>query len=199
MYKLLGRATSGNVQKVLFLLEELGVPYERLDYGRQFENTTTPEYLAMTPTAKVPTLVDGEVSIWESHSILRYLAAKEKATGLYPAELARRSQVERWMDWMLASLNPVFLAGFRDAKKPENERGADTVKNLAAELKLLDGQLARTPFVAGSELTIADMTLGPVVRRCVAFPFELPATPKVAAWLERLNARASFKKAIAAG
>jgi len=199
MYQLLGRATSGNVQKVMFLLEELGVPYERQDYGRQFENTTTADYLAMTPTAKVPTLKDGSVSIWESHSILRYVAAKEKAAGLYPADLAARSQVDRWMDWTLASLNPVFLAGFRDAKKPEAERAPDTSKNLAAELKILDGQLSKTPWIAGDTMSIADIALGPVVRRCVAFPFGLPPTPGIAAWLERLNAKASFRTATAAG
>ncbi len=108
-------------------------------------------------------------------------------------EAARRANA------LLASLNPVFLAGFRDAKKPENERAADTGKNLAAELKILDGQLAKTPFVAGNELTIADMTLGPVVRRCVAMPFGLPAFPNGNAWLEKLNARPAFKKATAAG
>ncbi len=199
MYQLLGRATSGNVQKVMFLLEELGVSYERQDYGRQFENTTTAEYLAMTPTAKVPTLKDGNVSIWESHSILRYVATKEKAVSLYPTDLAARSQVDRWMDWTLASLNPVFLAGFRDAKKPEAERAPDTAKNLAAELKILDGQLAKTPWIAGDGMTIADIALGPVVRRCVAFPFGLPPTPAIAAWLERLNARAAFRTATAAG
>lgn len=199
MYQLLGRATSGNVQKVMFLLEELGVPYERHDYGRQFENTTTAEYLSMTPTAKVPTLRDGDLSIWESHTILRYLASKEKAAQLYPTDLAARTQVERWMDWMLASLNPVFLAGFRDAKKPEAERAADTGKNLAAELKILEGQLSKTPWIAGSNLSIADIALGPVVRRCVAFPFGLPATPAIAAWLERLNARPAFRTATAAG
>jgi glutathione S-transferase len=153
----------------------------------------------MTPTAKVPTLLDGDVSIWESHAILRYIATCEKASKLYPEDPARRSQVDRWMDWMLASLNPVFLAGFRDAKKPEAERGADTGKNLAAELKILDDQLGKAPFIAGKDLTLADMTLGPVVRRCVAMPFGLPAFPNVAAWLERLNARASFTKATAAG
>jgi len=199
MYQLLGRATSGNVQKVMFLLEELGVSYERQDYGRQFENTTTADYLAMTPTAKVPTLKDGNVSIWESHSILRYVAAKEKAANLYPADLAARSQVDRWMDWTLASLNPVFLAGFRDAKKPEAERAPDTAKNLAAELKILEGQLAKTPWIAGEAMTIADMALGPVVRRCVAFPFGLPPTPAIAAWLERLSARPAFRTATAAG
>ncbi len=79
MLKLLGRKTSGNVQKVLFFLEETGTPFEREDYGRQFNNTQTPEYLKMNPNAKVPTLVDGDVVIWESNSILRYLAARRKA------------------------------------------------------------------------------------------------------------------------
>jgi glutathione S-transferase len=103
------------------------------------------------------------------------------------------------MDWTLASLNPVFLAGFRDAKKPEAERAPDTGKNLAAELKILDGQLSKTPWIAGDTMSIADIALGPVVRRCVAFPFGLPPTPGIAAWLERLNAKASFRTATAAG
>ena len=75
MIKLLGRQTSGNVQKVLFLLEEAGIPYAREDYGRQFSNTQTAEYKALNPTSKVPTVVDGETVIWESNTILRYLAA----------------------------------------------------------------------------------------------------------------------------
>jgi len=75
MIRLLGRHTSGNVQKVLWLLEELGVAYEREDYGRQFGNTQTDEYRALNPNAKVPTLIAGDTVIWESHSILRYLAA----------------------------------------------------------------------------------------------------------------------------
>ena len=85
MIQLLGRATSGNVQKVLFLLEELGLPYERKDYGRQWENTTTPEYVAMNPIKKVPTLVDGSTVVWQSNTVLRYLASKANSA-LYPAD-----------------------------------------------------------------------------------------------------------------
>ena len=117
MIKLLGRQTSGNVQKVLFMLEEIGVPYTREDYGRQFNNTQTPEYLALNPNGKVPTLVDGDTVIWESNTILRYLAAKHapQLTGATPAEA---SEVERWMDWLLASVNTAYVAVFKDAKKP---------------------------------------------------------------------------------
>lgn len=197
MYKLLGRATSGNVQKVIFLLQEIGAPFERVDYGRQFENTTTPEYLAMNPTQKVPTLVDGELSIWESHTILRYVAAKEKSA-LLPADLGARTQVERWMDWTLAALNPTYLAGFRDAKKPEAERAPDTAKNLAVELALLDKQLTGRDWVAGKDFSLADVALGPIVKRCVAFPFGLPQYPNIAAWLARLQAKPAFASATAA-
>lgn len=197
MYKLLGRATSGNVQKVIFLFKEMDVPFERTDYGRQFENTTTPEYLAMNPTQKVPTLVDGDLSIWESHTILRYLASKEKSA-LLPTDLAARTQVERWMDWLLAALNSAYLGGFRDAKKPEAERAPDTVKNLVAELAVLEKQLAKNPWVAGADFSLADVALGPIVKRCVAFPFDMPATPHISAWLAKLAGRPAFVAATAA-
>jgi glutathione S-transferase len=197
MYKLLGRVTSGNVQKVIFLLNEIEAPYERVDYGRQFENTTTPQYLAINPTQKVPTLVDGDLSIWESHTILRYVAAKEKSA-LLPADLAARTQVERWMDWLLAALNSAYLGGFRDAKKPESERAPDTVKNLAAELIILEKQLAKNPWVAGSDFSLADVALGPIVKRCVAFPFDLPATPHISEWLTKLAGRPAFVAATSA-
>jgi glutathione S-transferase len=200
MLQLLGRATSGNVQKVLFLLEEIGVPYERKDYGRIFENTTTsPEYKAMNPTLKVPTIVDGDLSVWESHTILRYLAAKHGATALYPAEPGPRTQVERWMDWSLAALNAVYLGGFKDAKKSEAERAPDTVKNLVAELQILEQQLGKGEWIAGSSFTLADICMGPIVRRCIAFPFGLPAMPNIQAWIGKLEAMPSFQKAIAAG
>lgn len=197
MYKLLGRATSGNVQKVIFLLKEINAAYERVDYGRQFENTTTPEYLAMNPTQKVPTLVDGDLTIWESHTILRYVAAKEKSA-LIPTDIGARTQVERWMDWLLAALNSAYLGGFRDAKKTEAERAPDTVKNLVTELAILEKQLGKTPWVAGADFSLADIALGPIVKRCVAFPFDIPAMPNISAWLAKLAERPAFVAATAA-
>ena len=150
MIQLLGRATSGNVQKVIFLLEELGLPFERKDYGKQWENTTTPEYIAMNPIKKVPTLIDGDNVIWQSNTILRYLAATHP-TALYPADLAQRAKIDSWMDWTLSELNGAYLGGFKDAKKPDAERAADTVPNLAAELKVLEAQLSKNAFVAGAQ------------------------------------------------
>ena len=196
--KLLGRKTSGNVQKVLFLLEELKLPYEREDYGRQFNNTQTPEYLRLNPNAKVPTLVDDKRVIWESNTILRYLATKAKSA-LYPANAAKRSQVERWMDWQLASLNNPYLAMFREAKLEPAKRSADFAnqqKDLGAQLSILDKAMGK--FVAGDELSIADMCLAPIVYRCLRFGVDLPELANVKRWDAAISAREAFKKATAA-
>src|ERR1700721_4661849 len=140
MLRVLGRGTSGNVHKVIWLLEELGQPYAREDYGRQFNNTQTEAYLALNPTGKVPTLVDGDVSIWESNTILRYLCSKSGGgTALYPTDPAARTQVERWMDWQLASLNGPYLGVFREAKKKKNEGAASFAgdsKDVAEQLEI---------------------------------------------------------------
>ena len=196
--KLLGRKTSGNVQKVLFLLEELKLPYEREDYGRQFNNTQTPDYLAKNPNAKVPTLVDDEVIIWESNTILRYVASKAKSA-LYPADPARRTHVERWMDWQLAALNGPYLAMFRDSKLEPDKRSPDFAaqqKDLGAQLSILDKAMKK--WVAGEELTIADICLGPIVYRCLRFPIDLPSLANLKRWDAAVSSRDAFKKATAA-
>ena len=200
MLKLLGRKTSGNVQKVLFFLEETGTPFEREDYGRQFNNTQTPEYLKMNPNAKVPTLVDGDLVIWESNSILRYLARKTKSA-FYPSDFGARSHVERWMDWQLGNLNPVYMFMFRESKLEPEKRSADfaaQVKQMGAELTILDKRLAESPFLAGKDMTLADICLAPIVARCLRFGVELPALEHLKKWDAAMGARESFKRATAA-
>jgi glutathione S-transferase len=199
MIRLLGRKTSGNVQKVLFLLEELGERYEREDYGRQFNNTATPEYLKLNPNGKVPTIqVDG-LTIWESNTILRYLATKFGR--FYPADAGKRTEVERWMDWLLASLNPLYLYMFKEAKKPAAERPSDFAaqeKEMAGLLAILDGALAGKTWLAGDEFTVADIAMGPIVKRCLGFAIALPELKSLKAWQARIDARPAFQKATAA-
>jgi glutathione S-transferase len=198
--KLLGRQTSGNVQKVIFCLEELRVPYVREDYGRQFGNTLTDAYRKLNPTAKVPTLVDGDLVIWESHTILRYLAARHgpTLTGATPAE---RTQVERWMDFLLGALNTPYVAVFKDAKKPPAERAADFAAqsaDLVAQLKILDGYIAGRLWFALDRFTIADMALGTIVKRCLEFPIEHPALADLSRWQAAIEARPAFAVAVGA-
>jgi glutathione S-transferase len=189
MIRVLGRATSGNVQKVLFLLEELRVKYVREDYGRQFNNTDTDAYRAMNPNMKVPTLVDGDVVSWESNTILRYLAALHgpQMTGATPAE---KTQVERWMDWMLAALNAPYLAVFKDAQSAQSAE-------LIAQLKILDGHLAGKTWFALDRLTLADIALAPVVKRCLEFRIERPELAEITRWMKVIEARPAF--AVATG
>ncbi|RUU40083.1 glutathione S-transferase family protein [Mesorhizobium sp. M6A.T.Ce.TU.002.03.1.1] len=200
MYKLLGRQTSGNVQKVLFMLEELGAPYEREDYGRQFENTQTAEYKALNPTSKVPTLVDGDTVIWESNTILRYLAASggEQLNGATPAQ---KTEVERWMDFLLAAVNPGYLAAFKGAKLTPEEQTAEykeQVKDLVAQLKIIDGHLAGNDFLALGKLTIADIACAPILKRCIDFKIDRPSLPNLERWVAAIAARPAFKAATAA-
>ncbi len=200
MLKLLGRQTSGNVQKVLFALNEANIAYTREDYGRQFNNTQTADYKALNPNGKVPTLVDGDTVIWESNTILRYLAARYAPglTGSTPAEI---SQVERWMDWLLASINPLYLTMFKDSKKPAAERVSDydaQAKELASLLALADGHLADKTWFALDRLTLADIALGPIIKRCLGFPIDLPAHDHLGAWMARLDARPAFRTATGA-
>jgi glutathione S-transferase len=198
MLRVLGRATSGNVQKVVWMLEEMALPYSREDYGRQFNNTGG-DYLKLNPNGKVPTLDDNGTIIWESNTILRYLANKNGGK-FYPADPARRSEVERWMDWQLASLNAPYLAIFKEAKKPAAERGAgwaNDSKELIAQLQILENAMADRPWVAGKEMTLADFALGTIITRCLDFPIEHPPLKALRAWRDKCAARPAFKKAVA--
>ena len=200
MIKVLGRQTSGNVQKVLFCLEELGVPYMREDYGRTFGNTQTDAYRKLNPNAKVPTLLDGDLAIWESHTILRYLAAEHRPT-LSGATAAERTLVERWMDWLLGALNTPYVAVFKDVKKKPEERAGDFAAqsaDLVAQLKILDDHIAGRDWFALDRFTIADVALGPIVKRCLEFGIERPRYPELTRWQAAIDARPAFATAIGA-
>jgi glutathione S-transferase len=197
MLRVLGRKTSGNVQKVIWLLEEMKQPYEREDYGRQFGNTADAAYLKLNPNGKVPTLVDGDVAVWESNTILRYLANRYGGS-FYPADPAARSLVDRWMDWQIASLNNPYMAIFRDAKKPAAERSASfatDAKDLDQQLNILEGGIGSSGWLAGPSISLADICLGPIIARCLDFPIELSALPKLRAWRAQIGQRAAFKTA----
>lgn len=200
MLRVLGRSTSGNVRKVVWLLEELGTPYRREDYGRQFNNTGDAAYLRLNPNGKVPTLVDGDLAVWESNTILRYLCNRYGGEALYPADAAARSLIERWMDWQLAALYGPYLALFKEVNKPAAERSASfaaDAADLRAQLEILERGAVLRPWIAGTELSLADISLGPIVHRCLDFPVDLPGLAAVRAWRERFAARPAFRKAIA--
>lgn len=198
MLRVLGKATSINVRKVLWACEETDVAYAREDWGSGFRGTDVPEFLALNPNGLVPVLVDGAGVIWESNVIVRYLAARAGRHDLLPGPPLARAHVEMWMDWQAAELNPswryAFMALVR--KSPEHADRAEIARSVTMwnrNMRILEAQLARTgAYVAGEVFTVADIAIGLSVNRWRMTPLEHPDLPAVAAYHQRLAARAAF-------
>lgn len=203
MLKVWGYTTSSNVMKVLWMLEELALPYERIDIGGPAGGNKEPAYLALNPNGLVPTVEDDGLVLWESNSILRYLAAKHSPGGLTPAKPGDRALVERWMDWQLASLNPpmstIFLGMIRTPPEKRDTAAIETARQRAAMLwDILDRHLAGKHFVGGADFSIADIALGIYVWRWFNMPIERPAQqPNLRAWQDRLLQRPGYQKIVA--
>jgi len=201
MLKIWGRVNSVNVKKALWAAEELGLKYQRLDAGMQFGVTKTPDYLKMNPNSLVPTIDDDGFVLWESHSIVRYLAAKHGMGRLCPADLRARADAERWMDWAFTfqrAMRDVFWGLIRtppekrDAKAIEEGRVASN--KLAAEV--LERNLENKAYMTGDAFTMGDIPIGCEVQRWMRVPIERPKLPNVEAWFGRLRARAAYQKIV---
>ena len=197
MLKILGRRTSGNTQKVLWCCDELGIAYEREDVGRGFGRNQEPAYLALNPNGRVPTIVDDGFVLWESNAIVRYLCARHGMGTLYPPELQRRADMERWMDWQQTTLRPRFHA-LSDALQntlPPNDAALESLKKALDDAwKILDAQLAKQPFIAGVNLTMADIPFCYIVNRWHRLPIERRGLTNVKAWYGRLCERPAFRR-----
>ena len=198
MLKILGKASSINVRKVLWTCAELELPFEREDWGSGFRATDTPEYLALNPNGMVPVIQDGDFVLWESNSIIRYLVARYGGEWLYPAEPQRRARIDQWIDWQATDLNRswsyVFPALVR--KSPAHQDPAQIAAGSASwtkNMQILDRQLASTgAYVAGAEFTLADIPIGLSVNRWFGTPLQRPELPAVSAYFERLSQRKGY-------
>ncbi len=198
MRTLLGRANSSNVMKVIWLLEELQLPYVRQDIGGPFGGTATPEYRALNPNGVIPTLVEDGYSLWESNVILRYLAAANApGHSVWPHEGRGRADVDRWMDWQQTTLNRPQSIVFQGLVRiPEAKRDRAAIQAAADELRLhyglLDAVLAERAFVAGAVFTLADIAIGVHVHRWLSFDLLRPHHPHLRAWYDRLLTRPAY-------
>jgi glutathione S-transferase len=191
--KIIGKATSINVRKVLWLCEEISLKIER-------EDGTPQDIRALNPNAMVPVLRDGDFTMWESNAICRYLAVTRGATDLLPANAKNRAKVEQWMDWQATELNNswryAFMALVR--KSPAHENATLITASLAnwnRHMQMLEAQLEKTgSYVAGSSFTLADIVLGLSTNRWFMTPMEQrPSVPAIEAYYERLSQRPPFK------
>jgi glutathione S-transferase len=203
MIKIWGRANSVNVQKVMWCCDELVLPFERIDAGGHFGHLDEASFLAMNPNGKIPTIVDGSFTLWESNSILRYLAMEYGPSSLlYPTDPKVRASIERWLDWSIGTLapaeRPVFLALVRTPpEKRDPVKIEADVQNVAVLWTLLDHHLQGRFFLENERFSLADIVLGSYARRWFGLEgVERPALPNLERWYQRLAQRQGFRKYI---
>ena len=192
--KIWGRMSSLNVRKVVWAAQECGVPFERTDAGMAFGIVKTPQYLQMNPNALVPTLQDGDLVLWESNVIVRYLLAKYGNDTLYPQDLAQRFDAERWMDWQQTTLNRAGGAAFIQLiRTPEAQRDhaaiAQSVAAMAPLLEQLNTHLADHAYLAGDNFSMADIPVGCDIHRWFGLPQARPALPHLERWYASVSSR----------
>ena len=202
MLKIWGRATSSNVQKVLWCCSELGIPFERVDLGGPFGGNNDPEYRRLNPNGLVPTIQDGDLILWESNTICRYLATThgrgQGGERLYPSEPEARALVERWMDWQLSTvggpMGQLLFGLIRTRPEQRDPAAIEAARRRALEAwTIVDETLKGRTYLAGSALTLAEIVLGTLVYRWHAFPIERPPLDNLRAWYERLRENAGFR------
>lgn len=199
--KLYGRGTSDNVQKVLWTLGETGRPFEHVELGGIHGGLDDPAYLALNPHGRVPTLKDGDVVVWESMAIVRYLAARYSTGLLWPEDPAERAAADQWMTWCqaqpYAACNRLFWLTIR-TPEAEQDRGkiAQTLERLTEQFGLIEAQLAKHRYLAGDRLTMADFPVGTMLYRYFKLPVKRAALPNIERWYRDLSAREAYRRAV---
>jgi glutathione S-transferase len=198
MLKIWGRKTSSNVQKAMFAVAELDLAHERIDIGGTFGKNREAPYLAMNPNGLVPTLEEDGFLLWESNSIIRYLAARHGAGTLEPADLRTRALAGKWMDWQLTVLGPAMTPVFWGlVRTPPDQRDpkaiADGKVKSTAAVTILDGQFARTPYAAGDAFSMGDIPIAIICRRFRELVPERPAFPNFERWYAAIAGRKAFR------
>jgi glutathione S-transferase len=200
MLTIWGRPSSFNTQKVLWLAGELELPHTHVPLGGRFGGLDAPAFGAMNPHRRVPVIDDGGTIVWESHTILRYLAARHGGPRFWSADAAQRSHVERWMDWAQTTLQPDFLLGvfWGLYRTPEHLRHwpaiNEKIARCARHFALLDRVLADRPFLCGDDLSLADIPAGTALYRYYELEIARPRVPNVEAWYARLQARPAYQQ-----
>ena len=195
-----GRRNSFNVQKVMWLVGELGLAHEHIDAGGSFGGLDDAAFRAMNPHGRVPVLRDGETIVWESHAILRYLAAQHGGERFWPGDAARRADADQWMDWSQTALQPAFLTGifwgYYSTPAAERDWAAirASLERCSGYFRLLDRILAERRFLAGDDFGLADIPAGTTLYRYFELDIARPAVPHVEAWYARLKARPAYRR-----
>jgi glutathione S-transferase len=199
MLKIWGRNTSSNVQKAMWAVGEMGLAHERIDIGGPFGKNKEPAYLAMNPNGLVPTLEEEDgFLLWESNSVIRYLAAKHRADILEPTDLKVRALASQWMDWQLTvlgpAITPVFWGLVRTPPEKRDMAAIEAAKVKTTEAaKILDARLGKTNFAAGSTFSYGDIPVGVMIYRYMKLVPERPKLANLERWYAAIAERKAFR------
>lgn len=201
MLTVYGRKSSFNLQKVMWLIGELGIAHEHVELGGPFGGLDTAEFLAMNPHGRVPVIDDAGIIVWESHAILRYLAAKYSSeTSFWNANPVEWATADQWMDWSQTALQPAFMVGvfWGWYRTPEVQRNLAAVDKALEQtgrcLKHIDRQLDGRSFMLGDRLSLADIPIGTHLYRYLNLDLPRPNLPNVERWYERLQSRSAYRE-----
>lgn len=199
MLRIYGYAASINVRKVLWACAELALPFEREDWAGPFRSTADPAFMALNPVGMVPVIDDGGAIIWESNTIIRYLASSRGRTDLLPADPRSRARVEMWMDWQASDFNNAWRVAFQGLvrKNPAHQdAGAieQSMTTFSRMVAVVDAELARSGgHICGPHFSLADIPIGLSIHRWRSIPAEKPRLGNVDRYYERLCERPGFR------
>jgi glutathione S-transferase len=201
MIQVWGRRNSANVQKVLWTLDELDVPYARENVGGSFGGNRDADFLAMNPMGLVPVIRDGDVTMFESNAIVRYLSARFNPGVMRPADHRGLAMAEQWMEWQQQVFAPPVITIFvNTVRSPPEKRNAAAVANAEsaamAAARIADAHLARHDWFAGSAFSFGDVVMGVFLWRYLGLDCARPDMPHVMEWLEALEQREAFRRAV---
>lgn len=201
MIRFYGRKSSDNVQKTLWMLLETDQPHEHIELGGQFGGLDDPDFLKLNPHGRVPVLVDGDLAVWESSAIIRYLAAAYCSGTIWPEDVRARAEVDKWMDWSQSRLYPENNRLFwRLVRTPEADQDAGKIAAglalLNSHMEMVDTQLEGKRYLCGDALTMADIIAGATLYRYYEMPIERPQLSNVERWYDMLKARPSYQQAV---
>jgi len=201
MLKLYDLNLSPNAFKVRAVLHELELPFETIPVDIMQGGGQTPEYLAKNPNGKVPVLEDGEFVLWESNAIIKYLARLKPEAGLLPEDARPLARLDQWLFWQSGHYyTPIINLAVEKMFKPMAGKEPDAV--LVASLtqdflrltQVLNQGLTGREFLLG-RISVADFALASTLVPRQQLGLDISAFPAVAAWIERMEARESWKKA----
>jgi glutathione S-transferase len=190
--------TASRAARALWMVNELGVPFEHI--ALEMKDLKNPDYIKINPNGKVPAMIDGDLTLFESMAINLYLAKKYNKDGMWPSSIEDQARAYQWSFWAMTEIEKLLLTILVDMfMTPPDSRNpaavAEAQKAVAKPFKVLNGALQGHDYLLGASFTVADLNVASVCTWARLIKFDFAPYPNVGSWLERCLSRPAFKAA----